>query len=502
MSSFSAGYLIIFIPLISALISFLASFSKSNFIIFISSLLAVFILGFKLLFDVLAYGKIADSLELGLISIATEYNIDLLAICFLLAIIFIKIITAFFYKADIDQTFDKEARRLFYTVNSLNLFAIIGILNTNNILNLYIFIEIYSLTFYALSSVTKELDTARIAFKYFCQSVVGGALMLIAFFSLYIITGSYKIDQMMYNIKYLHHNNYIIAVLLLALSVAGIILKFFPLWLDFSKSSKDGANNNFIANFLNVSTLFIKGNIGLYLLIKLIFFLFGTNFVFAELKLNLLLLLIGSVMVFYSSIKLLTGLNLKTIAGYLYLSNLGLIFIATGLNSHESLIALFFYVINFSFVVLLTFLFACYLSRNFANCQISCLHIIRRNNILVGVPLKIIVFFIAGFPLTALFIGNWHLLYSVMDFDIKLFAAVPVAVAFLVALKLAITMLNYFYFYSSGEEIILERGLNIKANNFLYLTCFWLIAVVCLLCVIYNDNLNNIAGNLAIYLLY
>ncbi|MDA0902040.1 MAG: proton-conducting transporter membrane subunit [Proteobacteria bacterium] len=498
MSPYIAGYLVIFTPLISAIIAFLLNFSKSNFLIFIASTVTVFFLSLKLFFDVLIHSNIIADLGILPISITTEYNIDLLSIVFLLIIAAIKIIFAFFYKNDIEDKFNKEGRRLFYTLNSLNLFALVGIFTTNNILNLYIFIEIYSFTFYAMSSMSKELAIAKLALRYFCQGVAGSFLILLCIFSLYVITKSVVIDDIAGYITYIAQSNFLISALIFTFLFIGIFLKFFPIWFHFRKVK----SNDFIANFLSVSVLFIKINIGIYLLLRLVFFLFGTDFAFSVMRFDILLILLGVALVFYSNIKLLEDENLKVISAYLCLINLAFILIAIALAKRDAIVSAFLYIINLSFVNLLIFCFASYLLRNFRNCEIRYLHIIRKYNVLVGVPLKVIIFFIAGFPLTTFFLANWYLLYQIMDFGAQLFIIIPIITTMFVTMKLAIKMINYFYFYSQGEDAILKSAHDLKTNNFIYLTSFWFILTIAIFFVLNARILTDIGNNLAIYLLY
>ena len=437
MSSNFIAYLIIFLPLISAIFCFLISslFAKTNFLITLSTLIAVFFLSLKLLPILLTYEQIQNNTaSAGLISIATEYYIDLLALFSLLLIIAIKIIVSVFYRKDTDKIVNQSSAQLFYVVNLLNLFAIIGIITTNNIFNLYIFIEIYSFTFYAITSLAAELPIARLSLQYFCQSVLGGILLLIAFLAIYIITGQSKINLLSENINYLFASDNFIAKLLFWLILSGIVLKFFPHQFYNSKISGKISSKNFITNFIDNSAIFVKSNLGLYLLQRTIFTMFGSNLIFSEFKFYIILTILGLILIFYANSKLLKLLNtftknLKSIANNIILSNLGLVIITIAINSKIATIGGNFYIINYSLIGLLLFFVSANKDSNMAN-----------------LIFKITILLIAYLPLTLGFWGNFYLTLALMDFSRSWFLSLLALLALLInnfiAFKLVLKMSN------------------------------------------------------------
>jgi len=495
MSNYIAGYLIIFTPLIFSILCFLAP-ARFDFFIFISAILTLVLLIFYVTPDLLVYGKLIGDINLKEVSILTEYYFDFLAIFFLFLVIFNKFIINIYYQPDIKKSLNDSGRKMFYSVSLLNLFGLIGIFTANNIINLYIFIEIYSITFYAIIGMSNDENLTKLSFKYFTWGITGSILILLAFLSLYIITGESRINVIINDIGYILKNDYFMAVLIFFITMIAILIKFFPIWLYFEKIKR----NSFIANFLSTSSLFIKTNIGLYLLIRVLFFLFGVDFSFTELNFNFVLFFAGSGLVIYGNIQLLKYQHLKIIASNLCLINLGFALIGIALALKESVSASFLYVINYSFVNLMIFLFASYLSRNFSNCNIENLHIIRKNNFVTAIPLKAIMLFIAGFPMTMSFLANWQLVYAANDFSPLLFVVILLITTNFVLIKLVIKMINYFYFYSTNEVLPVTKLIS-KSGNFLYSATFWIMLFIALYFAIFSNILVSIANNLSIYLL-
>jgi len=496
MSNYIAGYLIIFTPLLFSIVCFLAP-ARLDFSIFIIAIIILALLIFNITPDLLIYGKLTSDINLeSTVSILTEYYFDFLAIFFLFLVIFNKFMINIYYQADIKKSINDGNRKMFYSVSLLNLFGLVGIFTTNNIINLYIFIEIYSLTFYAIMSMSNDENLTKLSFKYFTWGIIGSILILLAFLSLYIITGEAHINLIINDIGYILKNDYTMAVLIFFITIIAILVKFFPIWLYLEKIKR----NNFFANFLSTSSLFIKTNIGLYLLIRIIFFLFGIDFSFAKLNFNFILFLAGSGLIIYGNIQLLKYQHLKIIASNLCLINLGLALIGISLALKESISASFLYIINYSFTNLMIFLFASYLSRNFSNCNIENLHIIRKNNFIVGIPLKAIIFFIAGFPMTMFFLANWQLAYATSNLLPSLFVIILLITTNFAVIKLVIKMINYFYFYSKEEAPVSTKFFS-KQENFLYSISFWIMLSIALYFAIFSNILISITNNLSIYLL-
>ena len=152
MTALSSVYILIFLPLIAAIFCQTVPLKKNYFWFTFSCCIAAFLLVASLYPQILTQKKISNDFHLSLLSLGLEFSLDVLGYFFLLLLIFAKIVVLFFYRFDVEKFLTEKNAKIFYSVFLLNLFALINILLTNNLFNLFVFLEIYSFTFFAIST--------------------------------------------------------------------------------------------------------------------------------------------------------------------------------------------------------------------------------------------------------------------------------------------------------------------------------------------------------------
>ncbi len=496
MGTVSNIYLLIFLPLISSLLCQAISQKNSSFWIALTSSVVLFFLALKVFPDVLIYEKIANDFHLSPLSIALEFRLDLLGIIFLLLLIFLKIVILFFYRQDIEKFLNEKNNRIFYSVFLLHLFSLVGIFTTNNLLNLFVFFEIYAFSFFATLSISRDASLLKLAFRYFCLNATSSLLMLFCFFAIYLVFGEINFDQIANNLGLIAASNLWFLIMIFALLAIAIIIKFFPFWLYFEKLK----SSNPIANFLAIESIFIKTNVGIFLALKFVYFFFGNHLLFVDFKFAPILIFLSISLIFYSAIKLYQQKHLKLIATYFCLNNLGFIFAGIALQTTESMQAAFFYLLNFSLVNLLIFIFATFLKRHFDTSSITRLNLIRQNNFLLILPLKLLIFFIAAFPLTILFFANWYMAYASFSLDFEAFLLVALLLSNFVQANLAVKLITAFFAKNNGEKTREMAPLTLKKYQF-YLTSFWFLIVTVCATVLLSGLVNDLSLKFASYLL-
>lgn len=487
-------YLIIFLPLLSSLLCQLFSKKSIPFGISLFTCISIFFLTLNILPDVLTYEKISNDFELSPLSITLEFKIDVLSVIFLLLLSFIKIVILFYYRTDIEKYLGEENRKIFYCVYLLHLFSLIGIFTTNNLLNLFLFFEIYAFSFFANLSISRDSKISKISFKYFCLNTSSSLLILFSFLALYLSLGEVNLDKIRENLYLINAQNewFLIAIFLL-LTIA-FVIKFFPFWLYFENLK----STTLIADFLAIDSIFIKTNIGIYITLKFFYFFFDNNPVIAEIDFAPALILLSLVLIFYSTIKLYQQKHLKLIAAYSCLANLGFILACLTLKTVESFQAAFFYIMNFGLVNLLIFIFATFLKRYFNTSSINKIWIIRKNHFLLVLPIKLLIFSIAAFPLTLLFFANWYLAYASFKIGYEALILVALITSSFVNISLATKLISSFASKKNQEEEMPDLGVR---NYQFYLISFWFLTIMIYFLSLNFELTNNMSLRFASYLI-
>jgi len=411
------AYLILFLPLIASVSCFLVNFKKSDFLIFISTISVLLALVIKLSIEFAAKGEIKNDAGFGILSIPTEYRLDFLSLFFLVIILLVKILMAFFYRSDLLKTLKNDNRQLFYATWLINIFGLIGIFMTNNIFNLFIFIEIYCLTFCALMAMSNDLDLSKLSFKYFCNSVLGSILLLLSYVWLYISSGSLQVDNVD-NLLILDNSNSIFGLIAIA-----ILLKFFP--INFYMSILK--NREMVANFLLNFAFIINGAVGFYLVLRFLLPMFGVDEFVLKVASG-----VGCILVFYGNYKMLKSKCLKVFAVHFLLASLGFVLITFFV---ESSFARLLYISSYIFTGLIMFVLANFLENHYQNCRFDSLkNDCDSRKIMV---ISAIFFIILNFPLTIMFWANWYLMLAAVGSVSGLLVILPVITTNLAAAYIA-----------------------------------------------------------------
>jgi multicomponent Na+:H+ antiporter subunit D len=488
-------YLLIFLPLVASLFCQIFSKKTFGFLIAIGTCAIMLFLELKIFWDVLVYEKISNDFELSVLSLALEFRLDILGVIFLLLLTFIKTVILFFYRGDIEDSLDRSEGNIFYSVFLLHLFSMVGIFTTNNLLNLFFFFEIYSFAFFATLSITKNVEFAKLSFRYFCLNSISSLLILFCVLAIYLTFHSVSFDNIASDLSLIPaKNSWFIAAIFIIMAFA-IIIKFFPFWLYFEKLR----NTSLISSFLSIESLFIKTGIGIFVTLKFVYFFFGNKLIFSNFNFAPILIFLSICLIFYSSIKLYAQKHLKMISAYLCLNNLGFIFACIAVQTIESLQALFFYLLNFTLVSLLIFIFATFLKRHFATSSSVKIWLVKKDNFILALPLQLLVFSIAAFPLTNLFFANWYLSYASFTIGFEAFLLFGIFISNFVYISQAVRIVSTFFTQNHQHD---EDFKPVVIKNYrLYFISFWFLIIVIYGSIFAADLTNSISLKFASYLL-
>ena len=258
----------IVIPLFAALISAL-SFHK-----FFSWLIAIMSTTTCLLLSLYCLLNINDGLTYNFggweSSIGIEYKLDYLnqPIIFLLnAILFFFLV---FGQELVEKTIttyiENTKQHLFYTLLLFAHVGYIGVVCTNDLFNIYVFIEISSLATYVLMSKGQNPRALLGAFDYLVLGTIGATLILIGIGFLLALTGSLNITEVAKTLEGHYSSRVVVTAIVFFLSGAILKMAFFPMhfWMIRAYSS--------VSPFILTYLASISSLIGVYMILRFIHF--------------------------------------------------------------------------------------------------------------------------------------------------------------------------------------------------------------------------------------
>ena len=174
-----------------------------------------------------------------------------------------------------------EKHAWFYATYLLCLTGLLGITITGDAFNLFVFLEISSLSSYALISVGRDRRALTAAYQYLIMGTIGATFILIGIGYLYVLTGTLNMEDLARRLPAVAHTRTVHAAFAFLTVGIGLKLAMFPLhlWLP-----------NAYAYGPSVVTAFLAATatkVSVYVLLRIFFTLFGATFSFGTLQLDL-----------------------------------------------------------------------------------------------------------------------------------------------------------------------------------------------------------------------
>src|SRR5690554_6830608 len=221
-----------------------------------------------------------------------------------------------------------ERQAHFFTYLTLFMGAMIGLVFSDNLMVLFIFWEITSVTSFFLIGFDHHVDKSRqAALQALLITGFGGLCLLFAVILTGNITGTYVISELLQ--QSIHLGNHPQYYLILALIILGAITKSaqfpFHFWLPGAMEAPTP-----VSTYLHSATM-VKA--GIYLLARF------TPILGDHTWWNSTLIIIGTVTMVYAAIHSIFRLDMKSILAYSTISALGILVFLIGLGTDQALLA-------------------------------------------------------------------------------------------------------------------------------------------------------------------
>jgi len=237
----------------------------------------------------------------------------------------------------------------YYAVTMLMMLGFNGMVLTGDLFNLYVFLEISSLSSYALIAIG-EKRAPYAAFRYLIIGTVGGSLYLLGVGFLYTVTGTLNIIDMHAMLPQVIGHSSVVAALILMIIGIGVKAALFPLhgWLPDSYTYASSTSSAIIAP--------IGTKVAAYILIRVVLFLFGVELIDAALPVTTIIGIFAGIGILYGSIMAIAQSELKKMLAYSSVSQIGYIIMGLSLANPFGFIGAILHVLNHALMKALLFL--------------------------------------------------------------------------------------------------------------------------------------------------
>jgi multicomponent Na+:H+ antiporter subunit D len=253
------------------------------------------------------------------LGIGIVLHIDAINSFVLIAIATVAILASIFSIRPIGEK-DTEKTPYFYILFLLLCVGLFGITITGDAFNLFVLVEVSSLTSYGLVSIGSSRRCKMAAFNYLIMGTVGASFYLIGVGYLYLRTGSLNMQDI-HTILSVNESvaNSRAVVTAFAFILIGIWVKmaFFPLfgWLPNAYSYSPSSSSCMLAPLMT--------KVSVYVMIRVMLSVFGLEWIFSHPGWNSLVVALAVIAILAGSVMALAQREIKRMLSYLIVAEIG-----------------------------------------------------------------------------------------------------------------------------------------------------------------------------------
>lgn len=338
-----------------------------------------------------------------------EYRIDLLNAFLLLIITGISTVVLIAAQTSLELEIPTDKQAYFYVLYLLSLAGMLGIVATGDAFNVFVFLEISSLSAYALIALGKDRRALWASYQYLIMGTVGATFILIGIGFMYQMTGTLNMYDLSVRLPEVENTRTVFTAF--AFVVVGVCLKLalFPLhlWLP-----------NAYAYAPSIVTAFFAATatkVAIYLLIRFTFSVFGLSFSFTAVPLQSLFLILGLIGIFAASTTAIYQTNIKHLFAYSSVAQIGYMIVGYSISTVTGLTATLLHVFNHALMKGALFMALAAVVYRVGGVQLSQFHGLGRKMPLTMAAIVIGGLSLIGVPLTVGFISKWYLVLATLE---------------------------------------------------------------------------------------
>lgn len=368
-----------------------------------------FAISLSLMFSVMQNGAVSYELGGWEAPWGIEYRIDMLNAPLLVLVSGISAIVLLAARTSILNEIPEDRHTLFFVAWLLCMAGLMGILATGDAFNVFVFLEISSLSTYTLIALGKDRRSLWASYQYLVAGTIGATFILIGIGLMYMMTGTLNMADLAQRLPAVAETRTVYTAF--AFFTVGVCLKLalFPLhlWLP-----------NAYAYAPSVVTAFLAATatkVAVYVMLRFMFDVFGFEFSIGHLPLQTILLALGLAGIFVASIVAITQDNIKRMLAYSSVAQIGYIVLGFSFASQTGVSATLLHMLNHGLMKA-----ALFLSMAAVVYRLGIASLAQMHGLASRMPLTMAAFLIGGLsligvPLTVGFVSKWYLVSAALE---------------------------------------------------------------------------------------
>ncbi len=361
-----------------------------------------------------------------------EYRVDLLNAFVLVVVAGIAAIATIYARLSVDDEIPDDRQHFFYGIWLLSITGLLGITITGDAFNVYVLLEISSLTIYALIAMGKDLDRRALtaSLRYLILGSVGASFILLGIGYLLMVTGTLNMAdmhaQLMAMPELTRNRTVLVAFAFLAVGLS-IKMALWPLhqWLPNAYTYAPSAVTALLAATAT--------KVGVYMAFRFLFTIFGVKFSFLQMPAHTVLLVCASLGIVFTAVTAARQTNAKKLLAYSSVGQIGYIVAGFSLANLNGVAGSLVHIANHAVTKGGMFMALGAVAYRVGGTDIKHLRGLAKRMPLTAACIALGGFGLIGFPLTAGFVSKWYLVQGALNAD-----QWPLAIAILVGSLVAV----------------------------------------------------------------
>lgn len=325
--------------------------------------------------------------------------------------------------------------------------ALLGMVVTGDLFNLYVFLEIASITAYTLIAAASGAGSLA-AFRYLLIGSIGATFYLLGLAYLFSLTGTLNMADMAARLQTIGDPVALVIAVAFILTGLGLKMALFPMhgWLPDAYTYAPSAATSLIAAVMT--------KVNAFALLRILYGVLWPTIGRLDLPLMPILGGLGALGVLAGSFMALAQIDLKRLLAYSSVSHLGYIALGLALGNRNGLLGAMLHIVAHAVTKCCLFLIVGGVAYRRGTANLPNWRGLRRT-----MPFSMTAFVIAamsmiGVPPTIGFFSKWYLLLGSLDAG---------AISFVLVLLIS-TLLNAWYFFRVLEQVYLLPPLESESD--------------------------------------
>ncbi|MEE9387868.1 MAG: monovalent cation/H+ antiporter subunit D family protein [Paracoccaceae bacterium] len=332
----------VMVPFIVAPIIVMIGSRRAAWPLAFAASLATFAIALTLLLKVLGGAVISYEIGGWAPPLGIEYRIDAANALVLLLVSAIGAIVLIYARESVRSEIPAKHHTLFYTMYLLCLSGLLGVVATGDAFNVFVFLEVSSLSTYVLISMGSHRDRRALtaAFDYLIMGTIGATFFVIGIGFLYAGTGTLNMADIASYISTHGADRTIQTAFAFVVVGMGLKAAAYPLhlWLPNAYTYAPSVVSAFLAATAT--------KVAIYVLMRFMFTVFQPEFLISASVLKYLLIPLAVLAMFAASLIAVFQNDMKRMLAYSSIGQIGYILLGIGLLSHTGLSAAIVHLFN------------------------------------------------------------------------------------------------------------------------------------------------------------